>query len=296
MRAPFAYVARPGVLQQAAPAAAIAYIAGFVCVAFLFASPVVIAGATAGVALAGLIAGARRAVTAALRLGLALALLITAVNALVTDRGNTILARLGDFPVLGRVDVTAEAIAAGAIIGLRALAAMVAAAVYSACIDPDRVLRLLRPVAGRSALTATLISRLVPLAAADHSRLREAAALRGPAAAPVGRAALARRLLAGSLDRAVDVAATLELRGYGSAARVPSAGPQRRGRHDLRLWLFGSVLVGAAIVVKVMGADRFSAYPTLEIGTGLPLLALTAALVIAGLAPLRPRGRRGRRG
>ena len=30
---------------------------------------------------------------------------------------------------------------------------------------------------------------------------------------PVGRAPLARRLLAGSLDRAVDVAATLELRG-----------------------------------------------------------------------------------
>ena len=36
----------------------------------------------------------------------------------------------------------------------------------------------------------------------------------GPGAAPVGKASLARRLLAGSLDRAVDVAATLELRGY----------------------------------------------------------------------------------
>jgi energy-coupling factor transport system permease protein len=174
---------------------------------------------------------------------------------------------------------------------------MVAAAVYSACIDPDRVLRLLRPVAGRSALTATLISRLVPLAAADHSRLRDAAALRGPGAAPVGRAALARRLLAGSLDRAVEVAATLELRGYGSAARMPSAGRERPGRHDLRLWVAGVTLVGAAVAVKISGADRFSAYPTLEIGTGLPLLALAAALVLAGVAPLRPgQKRRQRRG
>jgi len=64
-----------------------------------------------------------------------------------------------------------------------------------------RLLRLLRPVARHSALTATLITRLVPLATADHARLRDAQALRGPGAAPVGRAALTRRLVAGSLDR-----------------------------------------------------------------------------------------------
>jgi len=96
---------------------------------------------------------------------------------------------------------------------------MVAFAVYSACVDPDRVLRALRPVAGRSALTATLISRLVPVG----RRRRDPpsampAASAAPAAAPLGRAALIRRLLAGSLDRAVDVAATLELRGYSLAA------------------------------------------------------------------------------
>ena len=82
-------------------------------------------------------------------------------------------------------------------LALRILVVLMAFSVHSACVDPDRVLRLLRPLARRSALTATLIARLVPLAAADHARLGEAAALRGPAAAPVGRAALARRLVAG---------------------------------------------------------------------------------------------------
>jgi energy-coupling factor transport system permease protein len=263
-----------------------------VVVAFLFASPLVIAAAGIGASLAGLLAGARRAVVAALRLGFTLLLLITAVNALVTDRGQTILVRVGEFPVLGRVDITAEAIGAGAIIGLRALAAMVAAAVYSACVDPDRVLRLLRPVAGRSALTATLISRLVPLAAADHTRLREAAALRGPAAAPAGRGALARRLLSGSLDRAVDVAATLELRGYSSGERITGTG-ETRGRSDLRLWLAGATLVALALGVKIAGADSFSAYPTLEIGTSPALIVLSGALVFAGLVPHRRARRRG---
>ena len=293
MRAPFAYVPRPGVLQEAHPAAAIAFLASIVFVAFLFESPLVVAAAGAGAAVAGLVAGAQRAVFTALRLGLALLVLITAVNAIVTDRGSTILARLGDFPILGRVDITAEAIAAGAIIGLRALAAMIAAAVYSACVDPDRVLRLLRPIAGRSALTATLISRLVPLAAADHIRLREAAALRGPAAAPAGRGPLARRLLAGSLDRAIDVAATLELRGYGSTAPVAPV-RETRGRSDLRLWLAAGALGALGLTVKIAGADSFEAYPTIEIGSSPALVALAGALIGAGLVPLRRR-RRGRR-
>ncbi len=197
MRSPFAYTPRPGPLQSASPAAAVSYLGALVAVAFLYSSPVVLVAVGLGAMLAGTIAGARAAVRAALRMGLTLALLIVAVNALVVDRGETVLARLGEWPLLGRVDVTGEAIAAGAVIGLRAVVAMVAFAVYSACVDPDRVLRALRPFAGRSALTATLISRLVPVAAADAARLRDAGRLRGPAAAPVGRAPLARRLLAG---------------------------------------------------------------------------------------------------
>src|SRR5690606_38430839 len=126
----------------------------------------------------------------------------------------TILVRGWELPIVGRIDVSAEALAEGGVLGLRIAVVLAAFAVFSACVDPDRLLRLVRPLARHSALTATLITRLVPLAAADYARLREAAALRGPAAAPVGRAALTRRLVAGSLDHAVDVAATLELRGY----------------------------------------------------------------------------------
>jgi energy-coupling factor transport system permease protein len=225
---PFAYVPRPGPLQSASPAAAIAYVGSLVAVAFLYSSPLVLAAAGLGAYLAGRLAGARGAVRAALRMSVALALLIVVVNALVVDRGETVLLRLGDWPLFGQVDVTAEALASGAVIGLRAAVTMIAFAVYSACVDPDRVLRSLRPIAGRSALTAALISRLVPVAAADASRLRDAGRLRGPGAAPLGRATMARRLLAGSLDRAVDVAATLELRGYS----LPAADAARGGVRD----------------------------------------------------------------
>jgi energy-coupling factor transport system permease protein len=302
MRSPFAYTPRPGPLQAASPGAAVVYLGALVTVAFIYSNPFVLAATGVAATLAGCLAGARRAVRAALWMGLTLALLIVAVNALVVNRGETVLLRLGEWPLLGRVDVTAEAIAAGAVIGLRAAVAMVAFAVYSACVDPDRVLRALRPLAGRSALTAALISRLVPVAAADASRLRDAGRLRGPAAAEVGRAALVRRLLAGSLDRAVDVAATLELRGYSLESRHPRfaerfGGPWTpksfiRGgsRYDRRFYLTGATVLIAAIAGKLLGADGFNAYPTVEIGTGAMTLALSALVVVAGFAPWRRNG------
>jgi energy-coupling factor transport system permease protein len=288
MRSPLAYTPRSAPLQSASPAAAVAYLGAFVFVAFLYSNPIVLTATAVGAGLAGLAAGARRAVIVSFRLGVSLALFIVVVNGLVTDRGVTVLARFGDFPVLGQVNVTAEALTAGAAIGLRAMAAMVAAGVYSACVDPDRVLRLLRPVAGRSALTATLISRLVPVAARDSARLREAAGLRGPAAAPVGRGAFARRLLAGSLDRSVDVAATLELRGYGIS--VARRGRERkRSRHDRRFWMAAAALTAVALAGRLAGAGDFEAYPQVELATDGMTLAVAAAAVFAGLVPLRRR-------
>jgi energy-coupling factor transport system permease protein len=299
MRSPFAYTPRPGPLQAASPGAAVAYLGALVVVAFLYSSPLVLAAVGGATAIAGLLAGARTAVSAAVRLGLAIALPIVVVNALVVDRGETVLLRLGEWPLFGQVDVTAEAIADGAIFGLRAVVVMIAFAVYSACVDPDRVLRALRPLAGRSALTATLISRLVPVAAADAARLRDAGRLRGPAAAPLGRAALVRRLLAGSLDRAVDVAATLELRGYsltgldaarGGALSSPGrrwVGRRFKTRYDARFYAIGAAVVAAAIVGKALGADGFSAYPTVEIGLGPVTVALSLLIVLAGFAPRR---------
>jgi energy-coupling factor transport system permease protein len=291
MRSPLAYTPRRGPLQSASPEAAVAYLAAFAVVAFAYSNPIVLTAVALGAVLAGLAAGARRAVFVSLRLGLSLALLIVVVNGLVSDRGGTVLARLGHWPVLGQVNVTAESLAAGAAIGLRAMAVMIAAGVYSACVDPDRVLRLLRPLAGRSALTATLISRLVPVAARDAGRLREAARLRGPAAASVGRGALARRLLAGSLDRSVDVAATLELRGYGLSGRRPDRA-RSRSRYDRRFWVAAASLGTVSVAARLAGAGGFDSYPSLEIATDIPTLAVAAACLLTGLVPLRRRSKR----
>ncbi|MGN6814993.1 MAG: energy-coupling factor transporter transmembrane component T family protein [Solirubrobacterales bacterium] len=291
MKSPFAYVPRRGPLQAASPGAAVAYLGALVAVAFVYSNPLVLLAAAAAATLAGVVAGARGAVRAGWRMGLSLLLLIVVINALLVHRGETVLARLGDWPLFGQMDVTAEAIVEGLSLGLRALVAMIAFAVYSACVDPDRVLRALRPLAGRSALTATLVSRLVPVTAADAGRLRDAAQLRGPAAAEVGKAPLARRLLAGSLDRAVDVAATLELRGYNLDA--PRTRNRRHpSRHDRRFCLVAAVVAAAAIAGLALGANGFHAYPAIAIATGPATITLCALIALSGLAPMQRKPKR----
>jgi energy-coupling factor transport system permease protein len=151
-------------------------------------------------------------------------------------------------------------------------------------VDPDRILRALRPVARRSALTAGLVTRMVPLAAADGARLKEAASLRGPAAEPVGRAALARRLVEGSLDRAVDVAATLELRGHSLGVRPRSR--REPSREDAPLIATGAAIALAAVAARIAGAGGFETYPRIETDTGAITLALCIAVVALAVVPL----------
>lgn len=292
MRSALAY--RPGrsPLHRGRPAASVAYLAAFVVVAALYSSPLVLVAAGAAVALAGVASGAGRAVAASLRLGIALLFLMVIVNALVSHRGDTVLVRGWELPVLGNTDITLESLAEGAKLGLLVIVVVLAFAVYSSCVDPDRVLRALRPVAKRSAMTAGLVTRMVPLALADGARLREAAALRGPATAPVGRAALARRLVEGSLDRAVDVAATLELRGHSLPIR-----PQRRRERSLDdgplLWT-AAAMIAVAVGARLAGAGGFQTYPRIETDIDPITLALCAALIALATVPFVARRWRSR--
>ncbi len=95
---------------------------------------------------------------------------------------------------------------------------------------------------------------MVPVLMRDSRRLAEAQRCRpGP---PPGRAQLLRATTAGVLDRALDVAATLEVRGYG-AARQRARGRRRArrpwSRHDIAFLVSAVVLVAVAVSARVAG-------------------------------------------
>src|SRR5205085_9922618 len=244
--------------------------------ALLLSAPVALGAVAGAVVLAGSAAGVGRELRRALRLAIPLGLLVGLINALVAHDGLTVIWRLGDLPLIGHTDVTLEATVYGGVLGLRAVALVLCAALYTAAVDPDEVLRLFRRLSFRSALTATLATRMVPVLMRDSRRLAEAQRCRpGP---PPSRIALLRAATSGLLDRALDVAATLEVRGYGAARRPPRA-RKPYSRHDLAFASSALALVALAIGARIAGLVKFTAYPSLHAPVGAGELAVAACLL-----------------
>lgn len=285
INAGLAYSPRSSALGRAGAGAATIHLLAIAAVAFLVSNPIVLAGCAAAVVLAGVTSGGGRALALAARWAAGLGVAIVVINAVASQRGDTILVRGPDAPVLGPIDISAEALAEGGMLALRIAIVLGVFAVHTAVVNPDRLLRLARPLAARSALTATLMTRLVPLAIRDHARVREATALRGPGAASVGRATILRRLVAGALDRAIDVAATLELRGYANSA------PKRRGRSprapgDRAFALSGLAGLLFIVAARASGVADYEAYPTISMDAGVATMAVAATLPIFAMAPV----------
>ena len=251
-------------------------------VALSFEHPLLLAALLLAVVGAAVGAGVGRVVARSLLWGLPFALLIAAINALVVRDGLTVIARLGGLPPLGEVDVTLEATAYGAILGLRALIVIACFALHSAAVDPDELLRAFRRLSFRSALTAALATRMVPVLARDARRFRDAQRCRP--GQPASRLALARAVTSGALDRAVDVAATLEVRGYGGSAR-PARRHRPWSRHDFAFAASAALLV----VLAVADGERFAAYPSFVAPIGGRELLLALALVATAWLPFADR-------
>lgn len=258
--------------------------------ALLLYHPLALAALIGAILLAGRGAGVGRELVRALRTALIVGLPIVLVNVLVSREGLTVFARLGDLGPFGQGNLTVEALAYGGVIALKVTVLVLITALASLAIDPDALLRICRRLSFRSALTTSLAVRMLPLLAADAQRLADAQRTR-PGGAPRGvraRAALIGAVVAGSLDRAMDVAATLEVRGFAAAGRAPR---QRRpwSRHDLAFLVSAAAVLALALLGRLSGAAAFTAYPLLHVPLGTGLLVLCAALAAAVLLPFADR-------
>jgi energy-coupling factor transport system permease protein len=183
----------------------------------------------------------------------------------------------------------------------------------SLTIDPDELLSGLRRLSFRSALTASLTTRMIPLLAADAQRIAEAQRTRpaGPSRGVRARTALLGAVVGGSLDRAMDVAATLELRGFATRrkrsirvlfARGRSPGRDsyakhhsgtyhqqaplgRFSRHDLAFASSAAAILALSLAGRLGGLASFKAYPLLHAPVSAGTLALSLALVVVVLLP-----------
>jgi energy-coupling factor transport system permease protein len=149
-------------------------------------------------------------------------------------------------PVLGTLDVTSEELRNGLFQGLRLTAVALAFAAYALLLDHDRLVQS-AGFARRSVLAVALGTRLVPTLERDAAGLVEALRGRGVEVTGVrGRARLLSPLLAGSLERGLNLAEAMESRGFGrpGATRASRPGWTLRERAAL----------GVAAALVVIGA------------------------------------------
>ncbi|WP_445151201.1 energy-coupling factor transporter transmembrane component T [Baekduia sp. Peel2402] len=285
------YRRRASPLHAARAVAGGAWCAAVAAAALAAQHPVVLAALALVVLGAAVGAGVGREVGRMVAWMLPWALVIAIVNMLVVRDGLTILARLGEVPPFGQIDLTLEALVYGGLFGTRLLLIAAAFAVFTVCVDPDDLLRVMRRLSLRSALAATLAVRLVPVLAADAARIDEARRCRADRGGegPAARVAVLRAVASGALDRALDVAATLELRGYGSARRGVRSG-RPWSRHDLGFLVSAVLVVALTIGSRLLDVAGFGTYPQLHVsGTAAEVIALSVAYILVALAPFLDR-------
>jgi energy-coupling factor transport system permease protein len=290
--------------------------------------PLVLCAVAVAIVLAGAASGVGRELVRSLRTAAIVAIPIVVVNVVVSRDGLTVLARLGDLGPFGQGNLSLEALVYGVVIALQVTILMLATTLAGLAVDPDELLRAVRRVSFRSALTASLATRMIPVLANDARRLADAQRTRPPANAGgvrrdapsalsggssrrgVGltrfgvtrarargdslasrahtRVTLLSAIVGSSLDRAMDVAATLELRGFAVARRVRHV-KRPWSRHDLAFACSAAALVALALVARVGGAAKFDAYPEIHAGDARATVALALTFMAVVLLPFADR-------
>jgi energy-coupling factor transport system permease protein len=297
----FLYRPLPSPLHAARAGVGALWVLALTVAVLLLSHPVALGALALAVICAGWGAGVGRVLLRALRNAVIVAVPIVAVNVLVSRNGLTVFARLGDLGPFGRGDLTVEALVYGCVIALKVTLLILLSSLFSLAVDPDALLRLFRRLSFRSALTASLSVRMIPVLAADSVRLAEAMRTRPPGAlgAPRGprgrralgglralraRAALVSAVVVGSLDRAMDVAAVLELRGFAGAPRAAIADRSLRlpfSRHDFAFTLSAVSILALALFSRALSVTPFTEYPLVHMSVGPGLWVLCAALLLA---------------
>jgi energy-coupling factor transport system permease protein len=168
--------------------------------------------------------------------------------------------------------VTVEAIAAALYDGLRLAVVLATFGAVNSLAAPHRVLRCLPGALYEAGVAVTVAVSFAPEAVTTLARVREARRLRGrPTRGIAGVRGLGLPVLEGALQRSVDLAASMDARGYGRRATVTT----------------GEARTATAATVAGMLALFLASYGLLDSASpgalGLPMLALAVALLAGGL-------------
>jgi energy-coupling factor transport system permease protein len=169
--------------------------------------------------------------------------------------------------------VTVEAVLGAAVQGMRLAVILVCFGAANSLANPYRLLRCLPAVLYEAGVAVTVSLAFVPEVVITLGALRDARRLRGrPVRGVAGLRGMAVPVLESALERSLQLASSMDSRGYGRRSEVGSRTRRLRG---------GATAVGLlAVVVGIYGALDPGSLPV----GGIPFLLVGAVLVALALA------------
>jgi len=221
------------------------------------------------------------------KLGLFLLAFTIPFNALSIHLGQIILFRLpASWPIIGG-PITLEAVVAGAVSGLALLTILVAFAAFNAGVDHYQLLRATPAFLFQAGVIVSIAITFVPQMVLSAREIREAQRIRGHRFRGIrDLLPLIMPLLANALERAIQLAETMEARGFGRMIAPLSRRQAMLSQLSLLLALL-SVLAGLFVIAYSPARGTWG-WATLILG----VLLILAVFVLQGRRVHRTRYRR----
>lgn len=236
----------------------------------LFSHPFYLAALLAATGVMILTAGIRKEWINYLKIGLFMTVMIVVFNALLSSAGSTNVFLSPVIHGWGRIAITEEAIVYGLAMSLRLLVMMSAFCLYNHVVHPDKALRLLGRTGSKAALAIILAVRLFPLMIQDIRRIVDIQRCRGLKYETVSWLQRIHNLfpvtgilLSTSLERSMQMGASMYARGYGSGQCSCYRSDLWRPRDYLITTAsIAGFLLGLALTIT--GNAYFTYYPSLQ--------------------------------
>ncbi|MGI6066498.1 MAG: energy-coupling factor transporter transmembrane component T family protein [Bacillota bacterium] len=221
-----AYREKNNLIHQLHPVTSLVFVGAVFTLALVFSHPLYLLGLFVAEGAVIGAAGIFKEWKSYLKFSIFMIVLLILINALFSRTGATLLFSGPEVPLLGKFKITLEALAYGAGMGLKLLVIISIFCFYTYGVHPDKVLKLFGRWGSKSVLAITLTTRLFPLMTQDFKRIKEVQRCRG-VHLETGKwyekvqnfIPIFSVLLVSGLERALKLAESMHVRGYGSGSR-----------------------------------------------------------------------------
>ena len=203
------------------------------------------------------------------RIGILLLAVSMLFNALSSHYGAHVLARLpAGWPIIGG-PITLEGVMAGAVNGLSLLAILMVLATFNAVVDHYHLLRLTPAFVFQAGMVASIAITFVPQMVLAAAEIRQAQRIRGHHFRGIrDLLPLTMPLLATALEKAIQLAETMEARGFGGTVLSPSRAETLLTRGGLLAALL-ALLAGLFVLIYMPGSGLLGSTLVALAGCGM---------------------------